>query len=626
MKEILSKAERHVYICSAWIRGDTLRDLLNDLKDNVRLEVVIRSSSFEDMNTTDPHFFSLITRKGGDIFISKRLHAKFVIVDSKFAVVGSANITRSGLEKGGNFETVVYTEDIQEISALEKTFDLIKEESYKLSDAVALVIDSITSRTGRVILLKELDEHSYVKIPISKGNFLLCRIFDIRSFNPAFGAESISEGGFLKRVFTEKEESWKAAALFAKMAECYEVKEAKVEVLGEYEESKDLFKTPFTPLKAGSPVETLKEEENLKAVLLKNHSGYPMRLPVPVGKLQGTNAEAFLDMEKVISMHMAVVGATGSGKTTFVKKILKELKEPVKVYVFDLYGEYYEDLKRNRNVRKVSIPNVLFPLDSEDMKRIIREGGLILSERSTEEKTVISLFKRYLRPDLNRTVFNTKSFEDILKEAVLLVRDSSLRDLLLETLESLKNSFGKEALRNQSKVVRMLKESLNFKEGIVIYDFKETDIAETSINIAGLLLKEILKISKRDASDKLVVLEEAHNFVPEKGTGDIPAGRENLAYVSAKRIAMEGRKLKLGIVAITQRPAGISKFVFSQLNTRIVFKLISRNDLEAVSPFFEVSREDIFNLLPFLKPGTAYVSGIAVPFSFLFYMEEITSR
>lgn len=88
----------------------------------------------------------------------------------------------------------------------------------------------------------------------------------------------------------------------------------------------------------------------------------------------------------------------------------------------------------------------------------------------------------------------------------------------------------------------------------------------------------------------------------------------NLSYLMTRKIATEGRKFNLGLIAITQRPANISKYVLSQLNTQAVFKLINRNDLEAVSVFFEYSKEDIFSLLPFLKPGTGFITGLGVPF------------
>jgi len=251
-------------------------------------------------------------------------------------------------------------------------------------------------------------------------------------------------------------------------------------------------------------------------------------------------------------------------------------------------------------VREIRLPNALLPIDGEDLKRLFRESGLTITERSSDERELMAFLRRHIKPDLERTAY--------------------LRDALSEVLDFWKRTFGGDSVRDQPAIIGMLRESLK-EGGVVIYSYRDVDITETRVNSAGLVMREILRLSKREPADRLVVLEEAHNFAPERGTAEVQTGRENLSFAATKRIATEGRKLRIGLVAVTQRPANISKFILSQLNTQVVFKLLTRNDLEAVSPFFEQSKEDIFRLLPFLKPGTAYAGGLA--FSFLFQMEEI---
>ncbi len=628
LRELFSKAKKRIRIASAWIRGEILKELLSNVKESVEIEIVIRTSSYEDLRITDPEVFWIVREKGGRIYLNPRLHAKFVVVDSKEAILGSANITLQGLLPEGNLETAVYIKERREISKLEGVFEEIKGRSYDFSRTVAFVVSLDTTREGKVILLRDLQEQTYIKIPLEDGNFLMGRIFDIKSLNLAlseFGEDgSLADSRFLREIFSEKEENWRIASLFGRATEGVELKVAKFEILGEYERERNLFKTPVRPVRAGSPVEILEvEEEHLRAILLKNHSGYDMRFPTYLGKLQGTEVKAYLDMDKVISMHMAVLGATGSGKTTFVKKILKNFNEPAKVFIFDMYGEYYEELKELGKVKNVEIPNVLLPIDGDDVKRLFRESGLSVTERSTDEKELMAFLRKNVKPELDRTLFKEKSLETLIRDVSSELRDRFLKDALLEILEFWKRNFGEESVKEQPRAVEILKESLRGDERIVIYNYKGVDITETRLNVAGLVMREILKLAKAEPSDRLIVLEEAHNFAPERGVAEVQTGRENPAFLSTKRIAMEGRKLRLGLIAITQRPANISKFILSQLNTQVIFKLITKNDLEAVSVFFEQSREDIFSLLPFLKPGTAYISGLAVPFSFLFHMEEI---
>ncbi len=626
-RKLFSEARRSLKICSPWVKGEVFEELIYLVRTDVKVEIILRASSLEDLKITDPRFFEITREWGVKVYLHPKLHAKFVVKDGEEAIVGSANITHQGLLPPGNIETAVFIRNRKEVSRLSKEFETIKEESFDLSKAVAFVVDMDSPRQGKLVLLRELQDQTYIKIPSERGNFFLGRVFDIRSLNPtlqSIGDERVGDDHVLRDIFSEESEDWKVATLFARSQEGFEVKVAKFEVLGEYEGERNLFKTPVKPVKAGSPVEVLKaEEEELKAILLKNHSGYDMKFPTYLGKLRGTEVSGYLDMDKVISMHMAVIGTTGSGKTTFVKKVIRNFQHPARVFIIDMYGEYYETLKGSISTKRVSIPNVLLPVDGEDLKRLFREVGLSLSERSSEERELASFFRKHLKPELTRTSLSRKSLETLIKEASLHVKDRVLREALSEALELWKALYGEDSVKEQPSTVEAIRKSLKAKEKVVVIDLKDVDISQSRVNVAGLLMRELLKLSKKEPIDRIVVLEEAHNFAPERGTGEVQSGRENLAYMSAKRIAMEGRKLRLGLIAITQRPANLSKFILSQLNTQVIFKLITRNDLEAVSPFFESSKEDVFRLLPFLKPGTAYITGLAVPFSFLFQMEEI---
>jgi len=617
LAQMFARARESVRVCSAWVRGEVFRKLTDLIGEGVQVELVVRVSSYEDLRITDPEVFRIVRERGGRIYLNRKLHAKFVLVDGDCALLGSANLTRSGIGGEGNVETAVYIEDPETIRDLAEVFESVKSASYNPENTVAFLLSLSSSREGTALLLRDLQEQTYVRIPLDEGGFLLGRISEIkRSRTP--------EGGFPGEILAGEEEVWRIASLLGRLEEEPELRLARLEILGEYERERDLFKTPVGPVRAGAPVEVLDPEDGaLRSILTKNHSGYSMRHPVYIGKLQGTEVRAFLDMGKVIPMHMAVLGATGSGKTTFVKKVLRNFRESARIYVFDIYGEYYEDLRDRENVREIQVPNVLLPIDAEDMKRLLREGGLTLTERSADERELMAFFRRHLKPDLGRTALGELSLEALLERAIAGVEDGYLKDALLDTLEFWRRTYGEESVREQPRAVRELRESLKAPEGVTIYSFRSVDITETRVNTAGLILREILYLSKEAPADRLVVLEEAHNFAPERGFGDASAGRENPAFSSTRRIAVEGRKLRLGLIAVTQRPANISKFVLSQLNTQVVFKLLTRNDLEAVSVFFEPSREDIFRLLPFLKPGTAYVGGLAVPFSFLFQMEEI---
>src|SRR5690606_24109130 len=81
---------------------------------------------------------------------------------------------------------------------------------------------------------------------------------------------------------------------------------------------------------------------------------------VKVGHIAGAESiPALIDINKLVTRHSAIVGTTGSGKSTTVASILNAISHPVKypsarVIVFDLHGEYGHALKDRANIFKVN--------------------------------------------------------------------------------------------------------------------------------------------------------------------------------------------------------------------------------------------------------------------------------
>lgn len=263
------------------------------------------------------------------------------------------------------------------------------------------------------------------------------------------------------------------------------------------------------------------------------------------------------------------------------------------------------------------MPYTLLPIWIEDIKELFREYGLNLYERHEEEKAFFSQLRASLKPDLMLSTYREKGLGDILLDA----SRGGLRREVLEILQMVSKDMGQEALQNQPEVFRLLEDALNSTKDVVILDLKDVVNFNTRLNLTGLVLREILSLARSNPLRRLVVLEEAHNFAPERGATDVPTGRENFAITMTKRIALEGRKFGIGLVAVSQRPANLSKYVLSQLNTQAIFRLITQNDINAVSQFFEHPSEEQLRLLPHLKPGHLFLSGIAIPFTMLVEIE-----
>lgn len=81
---------------------------------------------------------------------------------------------------------------------------------------------------------------------------------------------------------------------------------------------------------------------------------------VKVGHISGAESiPALVDVNKLITRHSAIVGTTGSGKSTTVASLLNALSDPSRypssrILVFDIHGEYGQALKDRANIFKIN--------------------------------------------------------------------------------------------------------------------------------------------------------------------------------------------------------------------------------------------------------------------------------
>lgn len=107
---------------------------------------------------------------------------------------------------------------------------------------------------------------------------------------------------------------------------------------------------------------TISDEVHLVSEIdLKRIYGQPDKpYFVNVGHIAGAESiPALIDVNKLITRHSAVVGTTGSGKSTTVASLLNALSDTKKypssrILVFDIHGEYGKALKDRANIFKIN--------------------------------------------------------------------------------------------------------------------------------------------------------------------------------------------------------------------------------------------------------------------------------
>lgn len=99
-----------------------------------------------------------------------------------------------------------------------------------------------------------------------------------------------------------------------------------------------------------------------------------------------------------------------------------------------------------------------------------------------------------------------------------------------------------------------------------------------------------------------VFLEEAHNLAP---------GHNQRTRASAiiNTIAAEGRKFRVFLIVVTQRPSKINEDVLSQCGSQIIMKITNSRDQDAIANAAEAASADLVSDLAGLNRGEAVVLG-----------------
>ena len=110
----------------------------------------------------------------------------------------------------------------------------------------------------------------------------------------------------------------------------------------------------------------------------------------------------------------------------------------------------------------------------------------------------------------------------------------------------------------------------------------------------------------------LFALEEARTLIPRpEGSGEMLAATR-AARLAAQQIATEGRKMGLGLLVISQKPASVDPLTVSQANTLVLHRVINPDDQIYIRNVGEsLSTEDL-EALKAVKEGVAIVTGDAL--------------
>ncbi len=345
-----------------------------------------------------------------------------------------------------------------------------------------------------------------------------------------------------------------------------------------------------------------------------------------VGRLlRNSEVAAKVNIDKVVSRHLAILAMTGMGKSNLVSLLAKEVARiNGTMVIFDYHDDYSTlDMGRNSNLMDARInPRMLAP---EKLAAVIE-----IQENASNQMHV-------LREAFTQDVRQRKGddFWNALIEGVRAV--GAEQKMYRETAAKVEDKI-EDARRKFSNILDPgLSDPLAMIKNGKINVINLVELTERQANIAvSYYLEEMLDDRKRATRNKtsqnsseprvpvrftapvLVVVEEAHIFIPKE--------EDTETKYFAGKVAREGRKFGLGLVIVSQRPRGIDANILSQMGSLAVMRIIQQDDQMQISAASESLSRDLIEQLPSLNPGEAVFTGQWVNLPTFVKVDEVKER
>ena len=370
------------------------------------------------------------------------------------------------------------------------------------------------------------------------------------------------------------------------------------------------------------------------------------REAVEIGKLsQDETVPAVVCMEDMLQRHFAVVGSTGTGKSTSVALLVRKIVEScpkLRVLILDPHNEYakaFPDQCVTISTDTLDLPFWLF--QHEEFCEVIFRGRDNFEEEIDVLRDLIPVAKARYSQKVNNT------HPSILKRASgdpAMTADTPVPYRMTDLFKLIDNEIGQLEGSHSRVVLKSLKNRLealvndhrykfmfsqrtvsdNMSEVIgKIFRIPINDRPITSFQLIGLPSDVVnsvvsvlcrmafdLAVWSKGACEVLVMCEEAHRYVPmDKAQGFGPTRR------SISRIAKEGRKYGSYLGIVTQRPSELDPTILSQCSTIFAMRLSNDRDQTIIRSAISDSAASTLSFLSSIgnREAIAFGEGVSTP-------------
>ncbi|CAN5134363.1 DUF87 domain-containing protein [soil metagenome] len=343
-----------------------------------------------------------------------------------------------------------------------------------------------------------------------------------------------------------------------------------------------------------------------------------------------------LYVDPMLSKHFAVLGSTGTGKSTAVSLILhriSQLSPEGHIVMIDPHGEYsaaFKGIGELFNVDNLQLPYWLMNFEEHCEVLLTTQGSerqrdadilakCLLAARTKGKdmsqygKVTVDSPIPYLLTDLNAIIVNEMGKLDRAGETLPFQRlKTKLDELKADPRYTFMFSGMLVSDSMGSFVSRLFRLPANGRPiSIVDVSGVPSEITSVVVSVLARMVFDYAIWSRTEAQRPiLLVCEEAHRYVPKDETSGGQAVRKIL-----ERIAKEGRKYGVSLGLITQRPSDLAEGVLSQCGTIISMRLNNDRDQACVRAAMPEGARGFLDAIPALRNRECIVcgEGVSIP-------------
>ena len=350
----------------------------------------------------------------------------------------------------------------------------------------------------------------------------------------------------------------------------------------------------------------------------------------------------YAEMNELLGKHTAILGSTGAGKSGTVAAILHAILDRgsetgyanwhPQIVVLDPHNEYGDAFPSHVRLctdeDSLKLPYWLLNLQ-ETINLLIGKTEFVATSQANIVKNALLFARRDAAQtvNLNKVEINVDSPVPYkLDRFVYHVENSTNKPTQASKQESWNSILNKiEVLKNDSRLAFMMqewdgsadplldivKQFLGVSDPIRIVDLsgvppEVAGAASSAIARTLFSVKLWQKRKERENNPVLLVCEEAHRYVPNRGEAQYEAAQDAI-----RRLAKEGRKYGIGLMLVSQRPSEVEATVLSQCNSWIVLRITNDSDRSHVKGILPDSLAGLTKVLSGLRRREAIFVGQA---------------